>query len=818
MANRDIRTNVVISAETKGFESAQQKTVKFNDEMEKGVAAQAAGYEEVSKGITASDKALDKLKKSFGDSSKEMGKHIDSVVKQFKAIDQTDFKDVQKQIRGLESDLSNFAKEQLAVTSAMSEMEDKAGPAYKELEERLKAVNKESRATEDRIRSLTKAFSEQAKEAERAARVAEQKRGAFVQGMAQAGFAIPGIGLQRGPGMGRQMAGMAVGMGLRGIGRGLGAGGAMFGGVGGMAQAISGIPYVGPALAGQFSMAAGFAQQNLQWQRQRLDISPYIEDIPTMISRDERRRAAIRANRRAKVKMSEWDVGFQRYDVTSEMANEFRQAINEQRYREGVSKRVPQSRLLESIEGGQFEGTDDEITRRFNLRRMLIDKRTGELLSSEKMLAKYRQIQGTEKAQRDVHRGLNKSAQDAEKLAEGARRRIPTSPYSTIGTLGMELMGVAQPEAAQMAGMLTKTGGGGFREAQRQGFLSQAFAARTLFGIDPTTSGAFLQAGRRGGMVGARGEGGKALRDALSEGLKLGLEGSELNMWMQQTAQGIQQWQQTGIEINPQSISAMAKDIGESGIAATRATAIARGFTGGLQQIGTRGAQSGLDLAMLQIFGGFQGGGVGQYRRSRERLETMATQLRGQGAGAIAESGYGEQFRQIMRVAGSDPDAQAEFLQRVLRNIGANISTKESSWLARRFQGLESTPEQLRAIQEEQARAERGQETLAAIEGAGGLRGAAARRISLEGPNLRAQASIQNQQIQAGRKMIGIVQGLERASMDVNKAFRNLSSDTLVSFTKGIEAAASKASELAATLSTEGLGGIMPNITLGGAF
>ena len=77
---------------------------------------------------------------------------------------------------------------------------------------------------------------------------------------------------------------------------------------------------------------------------------------------------------------------------------------------------------------------------------------------------------------------------------------------------------------------------------------------------------------------------------------------------MQQTAQGIRQFETTGIPINTPSISALAGDIAGAGITGTRAARMAGGMAAGLQGIGQRGIQSGIDHLMLQLIGGFRWG------------------------------------------------------------------------------------------------------------------------------------------------------------------------------------------------------------------
>lgn len=319
---KDVRTNVIISTETKGFDKAQQQVTKFNTEAAKGLKDQTKGFSEAQKTSEQFEKALGRLEKTFEGTSGAFKKNIEGVMSEFDNLNQMEFKDVQKHVGGLKEHLGGLAKEQAAITAAMGKMEDKGSPAYKKLKEHLKGVTEESKNTERQIVSLERAFAKQAAEAKKAAEEqkrlsadaaadARMRRGAFVQGLAQGGLPMPSPFLQRGPGMGRQLAGMGIGRALTGgMGVTRGVGGAMFGGVAGVQAMLSGIPMVGGLMAGQLGAAQSYAQQQIAFQQTKLEIAPYLGSVAEMqevaAEKAEARARRRKSRRRKKLLKAEW--------------------------------------------------------------------------------------------------------------------------------------------------------------------------------------------------------------------------------------------------------------------------------------------------------------------------------------------------------------------------------------------------------------------------------------------------------------------------------------------------------------------------------
>lgn len=827
-----------LSAETKGFATAQQKATKLNEAIAKGTAEQTKGFAAAQKQSEILDKALGRLTKTFSGTSGEIKKQVQTVMKEMSTLGKVDFKGAKKELGDLQDHLSGLQQEQVAVTKVMADMADKTSEPYQKLKDHLKGISGEARTTSRRIEHLTRAFSAQFEEAKRAAEQAEKARGAFVQGLAQGGLPFPAPFLQRGPGMGRQVAGMAIGKGIMGGARGAQAmGGAMFGGVGGLAQAMQALPG-GGVLSGQFMTAAQYAQQNIQWQRTKLGMAPYMEDVGQMQERGDyltQRSARLKSARSKKEKA---DVELeQAQDQLRTLGIAAQHMYRQKREKEaraeilspegekvfqkgkGIADKAKDALIaygdtvdatLELVKKGDLWGAvtgkgGDIAAKKEIERRELLTTSKGEMKSIEELDKKRDEVY--DKMDKRRKKSLKADADYRKELSK-ASKKYGAGPFRDVGALGVGLMGVGKPEAAQFVGGMIQAGGGFAGEAREQGMLGTSMAAKTLFGAGPEVSGAFLQAGRRGGMVGGGGRAGGAYTDAIAEGLRMGFEGSEMTNYLQQMAQGIQSFQATGIPINPKSITTLAGDITKSGITGTRAMAMAQGLTGGLQQIGQRGIRSGLDHIMLQLVGGYQGGGAKEYRAARARMQDLAGTVQGGGVEDVAaQSTIMGALRQLMKFAGGDESAQAEMLQRAMEQLGVRGGVREFDWLQRQLAGEEFTPEQMAAVGREysttpgkEGRRVKGAGRVRALTGEGGrldLEKAARTAVGTYAPGARAQAAIENRQIAVGRRMVGVVNQLEGMAVSATDAFTELTGKPLQMAIKGLGALGKSALDIA---------------------
>ena len=678
------RTNVVITAETKGFDKALRKTLGMNQKTLEGLKKQASAYSSV-----------------------------------------------QKEIDGLDGKLSGLNKQQLELARSMEKVGDKSSESYTKFADKLKIVKTEAQDVARVMGNLAKvhrldaqATSQLAKAQEQVVRQQERtkqaSRGAFGQGLVQG---LPGTVpfLQRGPGMMQQAAGMRVGQAI---------GGAMstpFSGMQGLQQMVGAIPLGGQAMSGMLGQAAGYSGQALQYQQSRLAMTPYGLNSSS---------PALQA---AQGKLSAFDA--------------------EAKYRrKGQGKAALSARARKSLAAGKsmfgFLGSDEA------------NRKADEELNRLDQEAKHND-------------SVSKARQVLQKNVSKARAGTPLGQISGTGaTLGMDKSQVLQ------------AGGGGVGTAQGQGAINAGLAAQTMFGVGGGTSGAFLQGGRRGGLVGGKGKAGGMLTSALGDAMRLGLEGSEITKYMEQMANGIMQWEQTGIPVNKDSLKSIGEEVGKAGIGGPRGLAIAGGLQNYAQGLSKRGIQSGADFMMLQELGGYKGGGAEEYERALIQMEKMkGASLTGAGAG----TGMGNFIKKILGTGGEGASGRLH-LGKVLQGIGVDASTSEVKAIAMQALGEELSPEQQKMIQSVQSRRKAGAQRAGTLDTPGKLLAAAQGEVP---GGLQKQADLRNKQINMGAKMLPIVQGLAASSANMATAFTTLAADEnsvlpraikgLEQFTKNLE-------------------------------
>ena len=544
--------------------------------------------------------------------------------------------------------------------------------------------------------------------------------------------------MQRGPGMRRQALGMmAGGLLRRGVG-GLGA--AAFGGVSGLQQAISALPG-GGIIAGQLGAAAGFAGQALQYQRQRLEAAPFVgetggRELETFMATRRRRRISAR------------ELAF----------------IEGQPGMGGMIRTVGGEYVLKSSEEGRH------------------------LLAGRARLAAEGKAPRYKTAWTERIAGGETEAQHKERIDQFERERARLAGR-TIGGMGLRLRGIGRQEALQESAAIMQAAGGaigpGGMTAEQQRFMGTAMSARTRFGLGPEVTGAFGAGARRGGLVGARGRAGEALTEALADAVKMGLEGSEVNTYMQIVAQGIQSFEQTGIPFSKEAISAMGLEFSKAGIAGTRAARIAGGVQRYVSGIGQRGIRGGLDIMALQAFGGYTGaGGAEELERAMIQAEEMGGKLRKGGVGAIEPGGaMAGLMKKIMAMRGGGAGGRF-FLREQLGKMGIAVGTREMSLLGKKLAGEKLTEVEQGYVDVEAERRREGKIKAAKIGTPEGLMAEAAGMIPA---SLKRQAAITNQQLAVGQKMLPTIQNLETASININKIFTTLAGEPLEKMTKAIE-------------------------------
>ena len=162
------------------------------------------------------------------------------------------------------------------------------------------------------------------------------------------------------------------------------------------------------------------------------------------------------------------------------------------------------------------------------------------------------------------------SATDFQRSRLGSYSQLGGLNAVDIGNDAVKYGGMGMSSAQQFA---AQVGGGTAGTAQRAGkdFLSTAMAAQTAFGISPETSAAFGGAKLTGASKGPDSNS-QMLVKAISQGFSLSLRGSDLQKYVQQTAEQLQHFGETGIPVDQNAkFSATRMMVGYAGMSAQRA-------------------------------------------------------------------------------------------------------------------------------------------------------------------------------------------------------------------------------------------------------
>jgi hypothetical protein len=710
MAN-EVRTDVLITAKTQGFTQAQQEAAKVAKDSQKALEDQVKGFTNMSK--------------SAAGAKEEIGR--------------------------LEGTLQSLTAKQAGLNRTMEELGDTSAPAYKKLNDQLRETREQATRVHQTLRQLKSTFQESAQQQTRA-----MAQGGFTQGLLQG--AMPGLPfLQRGPGMGRQVMGMAAGRTMRGVGGGLM--GTPFTGAQSLIGALQSIPFVGGAMAAPIARSMQQAQQTIQADQVRMQTAPFLGGPGMQLAMN-------RAGRRA---YAGADVGEARLKALSRFASpEYQKAIStagQDMARESIRRHV------ESIPESELRKAGRNVAQ---TKEMLIAGTLSGQGSAE--LRRRARVQAKENLDREI-RGEAYTNEIAvrKQAARTARAQVRRRHQGNIAGEGLRLMGAAMPQAMQFAAQVAEVGGGSGLDMQNQGMLRTSMAAQTAFGIGGGVSGAFLQAGRRGGLAGAQGTAGDALASSIGDALRQGLEGSEVRDYLQQMASGITQWKSTGIPVNKQAIAGISAAAAGMGLGGVRGMAFAGGITRAAEGISRSGPQNVGQLMMIQALTGLKPG-----RASAEQLEDALIKLEKKQFGKeevellitnlLAAGGGGAEGR---RVAFS-----------VLSQAGIGVSREEVKLMDKAQTGNLSAADKKR-LSEIQGQRDRGSK-LAALT-ADSPDALARTAAGMVPGSVKAQAALQNQQIATGRNMVKSLHNLEKTAQGMTKKITDMIGPVLEKFTGNLE-------------------------------
>lgn len=215
------------------------------------------------------------------------------------------------------------------------------------------------------------------------------------------------------------------------------------------------------------------------------------------------------------------------------------------------------------------------------------------------------------------------NAQDAAAASARFRALYGMSGGDFAG-LGVRY-GMDQTELTRFASEVARSRGGTIG-AMGAGGGTQAALAASVLGIDAGTSGRVL----RGVEIGAVGGGseGDVLARTIGRAMALGLEGSDIAEDIARTAQGIEQFERTGLPLAETTRTNIARALIDTGMAGPVAAGRGAAFTSSIQSRAMQGLPtSATDFAALVKLGGYTGGGT------EEALEALFRMQRGEFTG-----------------------------------------------------------------------------------------------------------------------------------------------------------------------------------------
>jgi hypothetical protein len=566
------------------------------------------------KGATAAQKALDDLNKKAVDGAKkqvdsatmladQLAKTADEAKKAADAVEQNArrgdkaqadaAKAARQRAKQAEQDAARAGAEQDKALKKLQSAKEKAARndimRNARVEDRKRAD--QVRTERDQQRSQQQAERVAQRQAQRETQKAQANKAALGQGFLQ-GILPEARYIDRGRGALRQAAGIYAGTKLR---QGVSSLAALpFSGAGGLGNVARAIPVVGGILGGQIDQMMADSGAALGRQRSQMGNAPFLG-------------------------------GFGLRTMGGRGSGAF--ATDEQIHAQAIAaaRTMPLSALPKKQQATLYSRIRAESASEIND------------LPADKQEAYIRAAGGDvygrtlPSVSRRVRQDALTGVAEQRLLRQRENARNAPASQSALGDIGRNLGGMTLEQSQGFAVNAAMAGGGTAARLQQQGLLATGIAAQTTYGVGADVTGAFGAAGRLGGISGGTAQGGaEGLARTIGRAVSLGLEGSDLTKFTEQTAQGINNWRQTGIPLASDAIYRLAGGLKGTGMAAPLAVQSAQGITSTLQNIGDQGANDAFGLAALQGAGGDQTTLEGQLA-AQERL-------RDGDAGSIARS------------------------------------------------------------------------------------------------------------------------------------------------------------------------------------
>lgn len=797
MAGGEVRTNLIIGAKVQGFSEAQETIGKVNQKVKENAKAQSESYRDAEKRLAAltasSGELLKALEKGAKTSSLE---DVMKIAKTVKGVEK-----IQKQIDKLKASMSGAtsegAKAMVDDLTGVHKAAEKASTAMDRLQ--TKHGNKRHGGGGGHGHGYGRGGGSLGSGGGRH----EVAHHPFTQGFLEGSISgkLSRIIESDKPGqMMRQGAGIIAGEGLR-----EGAGGLAsmpFRGEAGMVRAMESLPLVGGPLSAVTERVLQQSQQAIAFRRQESQLSPYLggvgmahggamdanyaraygergigdESIPGLLSaartrgQDEFDPHAVGKGTggiRASVDMMNEAQRMRQSDIDTK-AQEVAKTLGGDVNDDDVHNHA--LRLL-GIKGYRHKGISKTIDAMEPVGESYINKAA----------APYRAQAGEESA------SAAQTAIDAQRAE--ARAKVREQTLNPIQEAGEKYGGMDLGETQQLMARMAMTGGGTARDIQSQGMVGLGIAAQSAYGIGAETSGAFLQAGRVGGVVGSglggarqKGRNGGDLETkAISDALKMGLEGSEITQYLQSMANDITSWKQTGIPLAEDSMGKLGASMASmGGVGGQRGSIMAQSAIHAVQGMAESGPTDAYSALAFRDIGGYEGGDLSSYMKARNKMErgdfspeemnkfakTLNTAGRAGGTGANADAG-----------------GQLALIGGLRDKLGVHLSGPEAELYQKQLEGRLTPDEekQIGALQRKMS-GQKGTDK-------GGImaRGAAA-----TGSVNEEEARKRNEQRESGDSLIGTVQSMDKVLQDTSDVFSKSLAPSLNTFSRAVEEASGK--------------------------
>lgn len=204
---------------------------------------------------------------------------------------------------------------------------------------------------------------------------------------------------------------------------------------------------------------------------------------------------------------------------------------------------------------------------------------------------------GNRAADRAAEVGRAEAEKELRRKAGGAQRAAVNAPFAGMQSAVHGLM--TGTEAIQAGTQFTGQVGGRFNRSQ----FEQAFAAQTLYGVDQGTSAQLFRAQRAGRGGGTR-DPINMLAKAIGAATAQGLEGSEVNEYLETIASAQNDAAQRGLKIDTETLTNMGVALSRGlGLEGPQAGRIAGNIAGLAQGVVTQGAKGPIDIQLLRAAG-----------------------------------------------------------------------------------------------------------------------------------------------------------------------------------------------------------------------